>query len=63
MLLEDILESDLFCVYQNIAVPFLIYSAVVLLYPERGNILEIFCVSVLDNRERYVCIKPVILPE
>ena len=49
MLLEDILESDLFCVYQNIAVPFLIYSAV-LPYPAgRGNILEIFYVSVLDN--------------
>ena len=53
MLLEDILESDLFCVYQNIAVFFLIYSAIVLPYPGTGNILEIFCVSVLDNRERY----------
>ena len=48
MLLEDILESDPFCVCQNIAVPFLIYS-VVLLYPEIYNILEISCVSVLDN--------------
>ena len=48
MLLEDILESDPFCVDQNIAVPFLIYSAV-LPYPETDNILEIFYVSVLDN--------------
>jgi len=48
MLLEDILESDPFCVCQNIAVPFLIYS-VVLPYPETDSILEISCVSVLDN--------------
>jgi hypothetical protein len=48
MLLEDTPESDPFCVDQNIAVLFLIYS-VVLLYPETDNILEIFYVSVLDN--------------
>jgi len=52
MLLEDILESDPFCVCQNIAVPFLIYS-VVLLYPEIYNSLEISCVSVLGNLKRY----------
>jgi hypothetical protein len=48
MLLEDTPESDPFCVDQNIAVLFLIYS-VVLLYPETDNILEIFYVFVLDN--------------
>jgi len=52
MLLEDILESDLFCVCQNIPVPFLICS-VVLLYPETGNILETLYESVLDNPEMY----------
>ena len=48
MLLEDILESNIFIVSQNIAVPFLICS-VVLLYPGIDNILEISYVSVLDN--------------
>ena len=52
MLLEDILESDSVCVYQNNSVPYLICDAV-LLYPETGNILETFCVSVLDNPEMY----------
>jgi hypothetical protein len=46
--LEDILESDPLYVYQNISVPSVIYSAV-LLYPGTGNILEISSVSVLDN--------------
>ena len=48
MLLEDIQVLDPFYVYQNIAVLFLFYS-VVLPYLETGNILEISCVSVLDN--------------
>ena len=48
MLLVDIQESDHFYVYQNTAVPFLIYN-VVLLYQGTGNILEIFYVSVLDS--------------
>jgi hypothetical protein len=48
MLLEDILELDSVCVYQNIPVPFLICDAV-LLYPETDSILETFCVSVSDN--------------
>ena len=48
MLLEDILELDPVCVYQNISVPSVICSAV-LLYQETGNILEISCVYVLDN--------------
>jgi len=48
--LEDILELDPVCVYQNIPVPYVICS-VVLLYPETDNILEISCVSVLDNQE------------
>ena len=52
MQLEDILESDPFCVCQNIAVPFLICS-VVLLYQGRGNISGIFYESVLDNPEMY----------
>jgi hypothetical protein len=51
MQLEDIQESNHFCVDQNISVLFLIYDAV-LLYPETDNTLEIFCVSVLDNLER-----------
>ena len=50
MQLEDIQESDSFCVCQNISVLFLIYSAV-LPYPETGSILEISCVFVLDNQE------------
>jgi hypothetical protein len=51
MQLEDTLESD--CVYsqQNIAAPSVICNAA-LLYPETGNILEIFCVSVSDNLKR-----------
>ena len=51
MLLEDILELDPVCVYQNIPVPYVICSAVL---PCQGtsNILEISCVSVLDNQER-----------
>jgi len=44
-LLEDILELDPVCVYQNISVPSMIYSAV-LLYPEIDSILGISCVSV-----------------
>ncbi|HET7641981.1 MAG TPA: hypothetical protein VFK40_00605 [Nitrososphaeraceae archaeon] len=44
----DIQVSNLFCVYQNIAVPFLICSAA-LPYPETGNILGISCVYFLDN--------------
>jgi len=48
MLLEDILESNYLYCQQNISVPFLIYSAV-LLYPERGSILEIFYVYVSGN--------------
>jgi len=51
MQLEDTLESD--CVYsqQNIAAPSVICNAA-LLYPETGNILEIFCVSVSGNLKR-----------
>ena len=49
MLLEDIQESDLFCVYQNIAVPFLICN-VVLLYQGIDNILVIFYVFVLESK-------------
>jgi len=53
MQLEDTLESD--CVYsqQNIVVaaPSVICNAA-LLYPETGNILEIFCVSVSGNLKR-----------
>ena len=52
MLLEDILESDSVCVYQNNSVPYLICDAV-LLYPETGNILETLYESVLDNPEMY----------
>jgi len=52
MLLEDILELDSVCVYQNISVPYLICSAV-LLYPETDNILETFYESVLGNLKRY----------
>ena len=52
MLLEDILESNYLYCQQNIVVPFLICN-VVLPYPEKGNILEISCVSVLDNQEMY----------
>jgi hypothetical protein len=52
MQLEDILGSN--CVYsqQNIVVPFLICSAV-LLYPEIYSILEIFCVSFVDSLKMY----------
>ena len=53
MLLEDILEWDLFCVDQNIAVLFLIYS-VVLLYPRIYSILEIFYEPVLDSLEMWL---------
>ena len=52
MLLEDILESNYAYCQQNISVPFLIYS-VVLPYPRTDNILETFCVSVLDNLKMY----------
>jgi hypothetical protein len=48
MLLEDTPESDLFCIYQNIPVPFLIYN-VVLLYQGIGSIWEIFYEPVSDN--------------
>jgi hypothetical protein len=47
MLLEDILESNYLYCQQNTLVPFLICS-VVLLYPETGNILEIFYEFVSD---------------
>jgi hypothetical protein len=53
MLLEDILKWDLFCVDQNIAVLFLIYS-VVLLYPRIYSILEIFYEFVLDSLEMWL---------
>jgi hypothetical protein len=53
MLLVDIQESDHFYVYQNTAVPFLIYN-VVLLYQGTGNILEIFYVSVLDSLKMWL---------
>ena len=53
MLLEDILESKYLYCQQNIAVPFLIYSAV-LLYPRIDSILEIFYVSVLDILEMWL---------
>ena len=53
MLLEDILELDPVCVYQNISVPFLIYN-VVLLYLGTNSILEIYCESVLDNLKMYL---------
>jgi hypothetical protein len=49
MLLEDIQESDHFCVDQNIAVLFLICDAVVLLYQGIDNILEIFYEFVLGS--------------
>ncbi|HET9773361.1 MAG TPA: hypothetical protein VFP25_00100 [Nitrososphaeraceae archaeon] len=52
MLLEDILELDSVCVYQNISVPFLICDAV-LPYQETDNILETFYESVLGNLKRY----------
>ena len=52
MLLEDIQESDSFCIYQNIVLPFLICNAA-LLYQGTGNILEIFCVYVLDSLKMY----------
>lgn len=52
MLLEDILELDPVCVDQNIPVPSVICSAV-LLYRGRGSILEIFYVFASDNQERY----------
>ena len=50
MQLEDILESNYLYYHQNISVPSVICS-VVLPYPGTGNILEISCVSVLDNQE------------
>ena len=53
MLLEDIQVLDPFCVYQNIAVPFLIYSAV-LPYQGIDSILEIFYVSVLDSLKMWL---------
>jgi hypothetical protein len=53
MQLEDILESNYLYCQQNISVPFLIYN-VVLLYPETGNILEIFYVSVLDSLKMWL---------
>jgi hypothetical protein len=53
MLLEDIQESDPLCVYQNIAVFFLIYS-VVLLYQGIDSILETFYVSVLGSLKMWL---------
>jgi hypothetical protein len=44
MLLEDTLELNYLYYQQNMSVPFLIYS-IVLLYPRRDNILEIFYVE------------------
>ena len=60
--MEDILELDPVCVYQNISVPSVICSAV-LLYQETGNILEISCVSVLNSQEMYFHQTPIILSE
>ena len=53
MLSVDILESNYLYYQQNIPVPFLIYS-VVLLYPGTDSILEIFYESVLDNQEMWL---------
>lgn len=53
MLLVDILQESNYPYYQqNITVPFFICN-VVLLYPEIGNILEIFCVYVFDSLKMY----------
>jgi hypothetical protein len=54
MQLEDIQESDSFYVYQNIVVPFLIYSAVALLYQGTGNLLEIFYEFILCSLKMYL---------
>ncbi|HSF50953.1 MAG TPA: hypothetical protein VLA74_09365 [Nitrososphaeraceae archaeon] len=56
------MESDHFCVDQNISVPSVICS-VVLPYPGTDSILEIFYESVLDNLKRYFGQTSHILPE